>query len=631
MSVARDRGMPLLRGVVPLAVGFVLLTGVVAVTAWFVSRQESANKWVQHTLEVRERLARILSVLQDAETGQRGYLLTADESYLDPFKRAMAEYDSDIEKLGAAIADNETQKQAVSSLRTVAEDRIAVLQKGINVMRTGDRAGAREIVLTGQGTDLMNRTRAILERMGAEESRLLIERRNEAERAARALQAGTAGAIILVLLLSIFVVTEMRQRICLVIAARDSIQQANTRLVEAAAKQERLETQLRQSQKMDAIGQLTGGLAHDFNNMLAVIIGSLHLLKRRMARGEIEDADRFLENALDGAQRAATLTSRLLAFARQQALSPEPIDPNKFVAGMADLLRRTIGENIQLETVLAGGLWRTHADASQLENVLLNLCINARDAMPDGGKLTIETVNAHLDEAYATDHADVPPGQYVLLAVTDTGVGMPKPVIEKAFDPFFTTKGDGKGTGLGLSQVFGFVKQTGGHIKIYSEVGRGTTIKIYLPRFLSTDDIDRAVSDLPPMNISDLRGTAAELVLVVEDEERLRHIVVEALRELGYTVLQADSAASGLRTLDSNPEVTLLFTDIVMPDVNGRTLADEAQRRHPNLKVLFMTGYTRNAVVHNGLLDSGVHLLSKPFTIEQLAAKVRSILGPSSV
>jgi len=298
---------------------------------------------------------------------------------------------------------------------------------------------------------------------------------------------------------------------------------------------------------------------------------------------------------------------------------------------MADLLRRTIGENIQLETVLAGGLWRTHADASQLENVLLNLCINARDAMPDGGKLTIETVNAHLDEAYATDHADVPPGQYVLLAVTDTGVGMPKPVIEKAFDPFFTTKGDGKGTGLGLSQVFGFVKQTGGHIKIYSEVGRGTTIKIYLPRFLSTDDIDRAVSDLPPMNISDLRGTAAELVLVVEDEERLRHIVVEALRELGYTVLQADSAASGLRTLDSNPEVTLLFTDIVMPDVNGRTLADEAQRRHPNLKVLFMTGYTRNAVVHNGLLDSGVHLLSKPFTIEQLAAKVRSILGPSSV
>jgi signal transduction histidine kinase len=631
MSVARDRGMPLLRGVVPLAVGFVLLTGVVAVTAWFVSRQESANKWVQHTLEVRERLARILSVLQDAETGQRGYLLTADESYLDPFKRAMAEYDSDIEKLGAAIADNETQKQAVSSLRTVAEDRIAVLQKGINVMRTGDRAGAREIVLTGQGTDLMNRTRAILERMGAEESRLLIERRNEAERAARALQAGTAGAIILVLLLSIFVVTEMRQRIRLVIAARDSIQQANTRLVEAAAKQERLETQLRQSQKMDAIGQLTGGLAHDFNNMLAVIIGSLHLLKRRMARGEIEDADRFLENALDGAQRAATLTSRLLAFARQQALSPEPIDPNKFVAGMADLLRRTIGENIQLETVLAGGLWRTHADASQLENVLLNLCINARDAMPDGGKLTIETVNAHLDEAYATDHADVPPGQYVLLAVTDTGVGMPKPVIEKAFDPFFTTKGDGKGTGLGLSQVFGFVKQTGGHIKIYSEVGRGTTIKIYLPRFLSTDDIDRAVSDLPPMNISDLRGTAAELVLVVEDEERLRHIVVEALRELGYTVLQADSAASGLRTLDSNPEVTLLFTDIVMPDVNGRTLADEAQRRHPNLKVLFMTGYTRNAVVHNGLLDSGVHLLSKPFTIEQLAAKVRSILGPSSV
>jgi signal transduction histidine kinase len=430
--------------------------------------------------------------------------------------------------------------------------------------------------------------------------------------------------------LGIFVVMEMRQRIRLVTAARDGLQQANTRLVEAAAKQERLETQLRQSQKMDAIGQLTGGLAHDFNNMLAIIIGSLHLLKRRMARGDTTDSERFLENALDGAQRAATLTSRLVAFARQQALSPEPIDPNKFVAGMADLLRRTMGETIRIETVLAGGLWRTHADASQLENVLLNLCINARDAMPDGGKLTIETVNAHLDEAYATDHTDVPPGQYVLLAVTDTGVGMPMPVVEKAFDPFFTTKGDGKGTGLGLSQVFGFVKQTGGHIKIYSEVGRGTTIKIYLPRFRSTNDLDRAVSDLTPMNISDMQGTASELILVVEDEERLRHTVVEALLELGYTVLQADSAVSGLRMLDSNPQVTLLFTDIVMPDVNGRTLADEAQRRHPNLKVLFMTGYTRNAVVHNGMLDSGVHLLSKPFTIEQLAAKVRSILGPSS-
>jgi CheY-like chemotaxis protein len=310
-----------------------------------------------------------------------------------------------------------------------------------------------------------------------------------------------------------------------------------------------------------------------------------------------------------------------LAFSRQQALTPESIDPNKFVSGLSDLLRRTLGEAVQIEIVLAGGLWKTHADANQLESAVLNLSINARDAMPDGGKLTIETLNAHLDEHYAAQHVEVPAGQYVLIAVTDTGMGMPPDVVSRAFDPFFTTKEIGKGTGLGLSQVFGFVKQSGGHIKIYSEVGQGTTVKLYLPRFIGSEQV--AEESARPNRAA---GNPSESILVVEDEERVRSLTVGCLRELGYTVQHADSAAAALRILDADPAIRLLFTDIVMPEINGRKLADEALRRRPELRVLFTTGYTRNAIVHNGVLDPGVHLIGKPFTIDQLAAKVRDIL-----
>jgi signal transduction histidine kinase/CheY-like chemotaxis protein len=384
------------------------------------------------------------------------------------------------------------------------------------------------------------------------------------------------------------------------------------------------EAQLRQMQKMESIGQLTGGIAHDFNNMLAIVIGSLDLARRRLSGAEHLQVTQFLNNAREGAQRAAVLTARLLAFSRQQPLAPQLLDPNKLVGGMSELLRRTLGENIHVETVLAGGLWRTFADPAQLESAIINLAINARDAMPTGGKLTIETANSDLDERYARAHAEVEPGQYVLISVSDTGTGMAPEVVERAFDPFYTTKGAGKGTGLGLSQVFGFVKQSGGHVKIYSEIGRGTTVKVYLPRRLGAanttlaDEVEKAALPL---------GTPDTIVLVVEDEEPVRHMTVDALRELGYTVVQASDGKEALQHLQLQPRVDVMFTDIVMPDMTGRELVDQARKSRPDLKVLYTTGYTRNAVVHNGVLDRDVAFLPKPFTLEQLAAKIHDVLA----
>jgi CheY-like chemotaxis protein len=372
---------------------------------------------------------------------------------------------------------------------------------------------------------------------------------------------------------------------------------------------------------MEAVGQLTGGIAHDFNNMLAVVIGGLTIARRRMARGD-GDVDRFIGAALEGAARAASLTQRLLAFSRQQPLAPKVIEVNRMIASMHDLLERTLGERIRVETVGAGRLWNAHADPGELENALVNLAVNARDAMPDGGRLTIETANAHLDEAYAAEHPGATVGQYVMLGVTDTGTGMTPEVRARVFDPFFTTKPVGKGTGLGLSQVYGFIRQSGGHIDIYSEPGIGTTIKLYLPRFTGA-----AVEPTPTQDIAPaLDGATGEKILVVEDDERVRALTIETLRELGYRVLEADGAMAALRLLDADPEIALIFTDVVMPEMNGRKMVDEALRRRPGVKILFTTGYTRNAVVHNGVLDVGVNLLSKPFSIDALARKLRDLL-----
>jgi signal transduction histidine kinase len=400
--------------------------------------------------------------------------------------------------------------------------------------------------------------------------------------------------------------------------------EANAQLRNEIETREAAEARVRQIQKMEALGQLTGGVAHDFNNMLAIVIGNLDLAQRRLAQGR-SDILKLIESSLEGALRAATLTQRLLAFSRQQPLAPAVIDINGLVSGMAELLRHTIGDAIELECVLAGGLWRTRVDPGQLENAILNLAVNARDAMAEGGRLTIETVNARLDEDYAELNSDVTPGQYVMLAVSDTGAGMSPEIAAQAFDPFFTTKESGQGTGLGLSQVYGFIKQTGGHVKIYSELGGGTTVKVYLPRDFSNGRVasaDGRPASEPALPI----GAPAEIILVVEDEERVRHTTVAALRELRYTVRHTGSADEALSILGEQPGIKLLLTDVVMPGMTGRKLAEAASQARSDLKILYMTGYTSNAIVHNNVLDPDVELLPKPFALDQLARKVRSVL-----
>jgi PAS domain S-box-containing protein len=381
-----------------------------------------------------------------------------------------------------------------------------------------------------------------------------------------------------------------------------------------------MQEQLHQSQKMEAIGQLTGGVAHDFNNLLTVIVGNLDVIWRHLPADDGR-LRRAVDQASRGAQRAATLTQQLLAFARRQPLNPKPCDINRLVADMTDLLRRTLGENVGVETVLAGGLWRVDVDAHQLESAILNLAVNARDAMVASGKLTIETANAHLDENYAGNFAEIAPGQYVMICVSDTGTGMSREVLTRAFDPFFTTKPIGQGTGLGLSQVYGFVKQSNGHIKLYSEPNEGTTVKIYLPRL-----IESRMEEEQPAPIIIPQGRADETVLVVEDDDDVRIYSTESLRELKFNVLEAASAEAALRVLAQNTHITLLFTDVGLPGMNGRELVEAARKLRPELKVLFTTGYARNAIVHQGRLDAGVELLTKPFTRAQLAARVREVI-----
>jgi two-component system, NtrC family, sensor kinase len=383
------------------------------------------------------------------------------------------------------------------------------------------------------------------------------------------------------------------------------------------------EEALRQSQKLDAIGHLTGGIAHDFNNLLTIIIGNLETAQRQLEAwtdGAQIKLARRLDGAMHGALRAATLTKRLLAFSRQQPLSPTALDVNRVLSGVSDFLRRALGEDVSLEIVGGAGVWPVEADPAELEAVILNLVVNARDAMPNGGKLTIETSNSYLDEAYCRRHADIQPGQYVQIAVTDTGLGMTKDVLERAFEPFFTTKQAGQGTGLGLSQVYGFLKQSGGHVKIYSEPGEGTNVKIYLPRFFGKVPLAEEAQGAPR------RGRPGECILVVEDDDEVRKYVVETLGDLGYDVLEAPSAEDALRLIKEHDNVQLLLTDVVMPGKNGRQLAEQAKRLRPSLKILYMTGYSRNAIVHQGRLDPGVDLLQKPLTSEQLATTVRNIL-----
>ena len=399
---------------------------------------------------------------------------------------------------------------------------------------------------------------------------------------------------------------------------------------------------LRQSQKMEVVGQLTGGVAHDFNNLLTIIMGSLELLQRSLEHAEPRILRR-VDAAMDGARRAAALTHRLLAFSRRQPLAPRPIEVNRLLASMSDMLHRTLGEAVAVEIVAGAGLWPALADANQLENALLNLAINARDAMPNGGHLTIETQNTYLGDDYVAGREDVPAGQYVEIAVADTGAGMPAEVRDKVFEPFFTTKPQGQGTGLGLAQVYGFIKQSGGHVAIYSEAGHGTTVKLFLPRLRAAADQLAALPGPAERGPAEIQAADAareapqiqgrgQTILLVEDEEGVRNFATEVLQELGYHVLVADSAAQALQRFAAAPHVDILFTDVVLSGpINGRKLADEILSRAPGVIVLFTTGYTRNAIIHHGRLDEGINFLGKPFTANALGRAIHKLLESAKV
>ncbi|MBL8547052.1 MAG: CHASE3 domain-containing protein [Hyphomonadaceae bacterium] len=608
--------------VAALAAAFALLVVTVAGALWQTNQGVELNAAVRESIAHRSSLRLLMRGMQDSETSQRGYLLTGDEDYLAPYFSGRADIDRELANLERFAGDDPAHAAEVRRLRELVSAKRDELQQTIDLRRAGRGNVAMEIVRSNRGKEVMDEFRTLITTAEAREQTIVIESMAAVDRSAQRLRFVVLVAGMLLLGIGALLVVTVRNAMSELRASRDDARSAHERVLQEMGAREQAESKVRQMQKMEAIGQLTGGVAHDFNNMLAVIISALQLAQRRMARGET-DIDRFIEAAMDGARRAATLTSRLLAFARRQPLQPQVIDPNRVVGGMSDLLRRTLGESISLEVVLGGGVWRAHCDQNELENAILNVCVNARDAMPGGGKLTIETANAHLDAAYAAANAEVTPGQHVLIAITDTGEGMPADVRARVFEPFFTTKEVGKGTGLGLAHVHGFLKQSGGHVAIYSEVGVGTTVKLYLPRTQmeenTADAPQRAAGELPV-------GDAGTIILVVEDEERVRNLSVASLRELGYTVVHASSGEEALRKLEAKPAVTLMFTDIVMPGMSGRRLSDEAKAKYPELKVLYTTGYTQNAIVHNGVVDADARLLTKPYSIDDLARKVRAVL-----
>ena len=665
----------------------------------------------------QSRLTDLVFTVQEAESGQRGYLLTGDPSYLDAYNAAVANLPADLPVLNAIAIDRPNAADS-AAMRAVIAKKMAELAKTVELYGSGNAAAALALVHTNIGANDMRRLRALAAQIQLRQSSDRLRMQATLQRDDLELIAVTLLGVIGTLLLAWVALRDSRNQTGQLLAATseldrifklssdliavmdfdgkftsvnpawqtitgwlesdaisrpysefihpddvagtamafDTIQSggavvdfenrcrrpdgsycwlswrsvplADERRLYCIARdvtEEKMrDEQLRQSQKMEVIGQLTGGIAHDFNNLLTIVMGSLELLQRGLANADAKTARR-IDTAMDGARRAAALTHRLLAFARRQPLQPHALDLNKTLTGMAELLHRVLDAPIELEFVTAAGLWRVMADGHQLENSILNLAVNARDAMPAGGRLTIETGNVFLDEAYiaADAGAGVPPGQYAMIAVSDTGVGMTADVRGKVFEPFFTTKSVGQGTGLGLAQVYGFIKQSNGHIKIYSEVGQGTTVKLYLPRLRTlVAEAPRPVTE----NVANLIG-AGETILVVEDEEKVRNFTVEVLQEYGYHVIGVENAAPALEIMEGGQAVDLLFTDVILTgSMNGRHLADAVLERWPGTPVLFTTGYTRNAIIHHGRLDEGINFIGKPFTASALAQTVRRIL-----
>jgi signal transduction histidine kinase/CheY-like chemotaxis protein len=685
---------------------------------------QSAREWSEHSYDVLGTIKDLNLAVRQAETGQRGFLVTGDDNYLAPYKVALDRVGLLQNELQRLTADNSVEQERLHTLAPVLQNKLEELAQTIQLRRDLGFEAARRVVSTDIGRKYMQQIETTLEAMNADERRLLTQRLAEAEsRGVWVRWLVVSGIVLAVITLlwatrmlsrawsrSYAVETEQRalalrlrtsldslsQGIAVftsdfrlinwnecfqilldlpkamvrpgtpyaafvehttnegeaLLETEDQVQHGRRALTEPVTyersrssqqlelrrtsmpdggfvltvsdmtKRAQAEGVLRESQKMQAIGQLTGGIAHDFNNLLTVILGSLEFIRAKL-EGQPAMQTR-VERAISAVQRGATLNGQLLAFARKQPLAPTPIDLAATVPDLVPLLRRTLGEHIDVRYVEAAGLWPAMADAAQLESALLNLALNARDAMPGGGRLTIELANKVLDEQYARSHIEVAPGDYTMLAVSDTGSGMTPDIVARVFEPFFTTKPDGKGTGLGLAMVFGFVKQSGGHIKIYSEPGEGTTVRLYLPRAIGAVT-PRGQRGGAPVELP--RGSAT--VLVIEDDPEVREVTISILGDLGYRTLEAADGEEGLRLFGANAGIIdLLLTDVVLPGkMRGHEIAERITAMRPKMPVLFMSGYTENSIVHQGRLDDGVQLLGKPFTREQLARKMAQVLG----
>ena len=611
-----------------ILVGFGLLA--IATLALIVGlfRSREADMWVVHTFQVQQTAQALLISTRDAESAVRSYLLSGDGKDLDQFEPSLTDAGSQLKALAELTSDNAVQQNRVQILGTLIQSKDEQLKKCVGLAKSGQRDAALAVINSRDDRQTLAKIRAGIEEV-LDTERTYLDLRQAHAAQSRYVLAGLIGLALLTATILAGV---------LAISTRTAVQGLLERTAEleteSKLRQEAEET-LRQSQKMEAVGLLSGGIAHDFNNLLTIIIGNLDTMRRALVDaanpGTVAELRSKLtkpvESALKGANSAAQLTQRLLAFSRRQALEPARVDLDRLVSDMIEILHRSLGEDINIETVLGAGLWPTFVDAHQVENVLLNLALNAKAAMPKGGHLTIETANCYLDDAYVERFGDIEAGQYVLLCVSDTGTGIRTEILDRVFEPFFTTKPQGEGSGLGLAMVHGFVKQSGGHIRIYSEQGHGTTVKIYLPRATGDEKVAAVPAGKPARATPTAGARKDETVLVVEDNDGVREYAVEVLEQLGYRVLAASDAKEALRLLSDGKHVDLLFTDIVLPGaITGRVLADQAKDIRPDLRVLYTTGYTRNAIVHQGRLDPDVHLLNKPYTQQSLAHKVRDML-----
>ena len=611
-----------------ILVGFALVLVAVLAVALLLERSRQADMWVEHTFEVQQTAQALLISFRDATSSVRTFLLTKNREYLKPYDNALKNVPLELEKFRTLSADNLEQQGRANKLTELIGRAFDNLHQSLSLTEEGDDVAARNILDSLEMRTLIDDVRDEIAGILTTERHLFATRQARAIQFRNWLLGGIAIALLAAILLAAVLAMSTRRAI-------RGLLELTAELDRESKLRQEAESTLRQAQKMEAVGQLTGGVAHDFNNLLTVIMGNLDTMHRQLAAaGNPGDATTLvaklskpLDASIQGASSAAQLTHRLLAFSRRQPLEPSRVDANRLVSGMLDMLRRSLGADVSIETVLGAGVWPTFADPHQLENALLNLALNAKDAMPNGGCLTIETANTYLDAAYVRRFGDVTAGQYVVMCVTDTGTGIPKEILDRVFEPFFTTKPAGEGSGLGLAMVHGFVKQSGGHMRIYSEEGQGTTVKIYLPRLTNAEEVSAAPAgkavDVSPIPCA----RKGETILVVEDNEGVREYAKEVLEELGYRVVEAGDTDQALGVLNKIPRVDLLFTDVVLPGSgNGRVLATKARQKYPGLPVLYTTGYTRNAIVHQGRLDADVELLNKPYTQQDLARKVRDLL-----